>query len=500
MNKTLKGIIGGTVLLAALGGVLVFLNKTEPAPEEESSSSAGLEETPLWHAHADDINRIVVEKPDGSSFAAKRRIDKTKTTDLDGNEVEEDIANYILEGYEDLPMNVTQIRTLATRAPELASTGTVIEHATKEDLTRFGFDEEVKVTYSVDQNDDIVFLIGGKTPLDNQRYLRMDGSDTIYTVSGMAMDPFMEDGTSYLGTTLKEEQADDDDTIIKSVRIERKDLDYDFYFEYDPYYSENSNGGSMALHVMKEPIYSLISGDKSAPATHGIYGLTASEIIKPHPSAEDVKKYGFADPFAVVTTKTDKGDTWVFSLGDSYQNEDGNTCYYGMLDGIDCIYGFLADDIIYDDLQAEDIISRNVVDTFVWDIGSLTYEADGTKLEFSGIGSDKSDYVLTYKGKEQDEDGLERYRKLYTYVLQTKAEEIVYDEVDLPEKPMAEIKLERQDGQRGYDIAFYDAGDMKAYISVNGDVRFRCRKSYVETLISNIKIFDDTDKEFTMTW
>ncbi|MBP0967388.1 MAG: hypothetical protein J5722_07125, partial [Oscillospiraceae bacterium] len=84
--------------------------------------------------------------------------------------------------------------------------------------------------------------------------------------------------------------------------------------------------------------------------------------------------------------------------------------------------------------------------------------------------------------------------------LQTKAEEIVYDEVDLPEKPMAEIKLERQDGQRGYDIAFYDAGDMKAYISVNGDVRFRCRKSYVETLISNIKIFDDTDKEFTMTW
>ena len=91
MNKTLKGIISGTVLLAALGGVLVFLNKTEPAEEEESSSSAGVDETPLWHAHADDINRIVVEKKDGTSFAAKRRIDKTKTTDLDGNEVTEDI-------------------------------------------------------------------------------------------------------------------------------------------------------------------------------------------------------------------------------------------------------------------------------------------------------------------------------------------------------------------------------------------------------------------------
>ena len=491
MNKTLKGIIGGSVLLAALGGVLFYLNKTAPEDTESSvtEESSGVE-TPLWHAHADDINRIAVEKPDGKSFVANRRMDKVKTTDLDGNEVTEDIANYILEGYEDLPMNVTGIRTLATRAPELASTDTIVEHASKDDLTRFGFDKPVKVTFSVDQNDDITFLIGGQAPITNERYLCMEGSDTIYTVSGVAMDPFFEDVNYYLGTTLKEEQAEDDKTIINSVRITRKDLDYDFYFEYDPYYSENSNGGSMALHVMKEPIYALISGDKSAPATHGMYGLTASEIVQPHPSAADDKKFGFDDPFAVVTTKTDKGDTWVFTLGDSYQNEDG----------IDCIYGFTEDDIVYDDLKAEDIISRNVVDTFVWDIGSLTYEADGTKLSFSGIGSDRSDYVLKYNGKEQDDDMTERYRKLYTYVLQTKAEQIVYDEVELPDQPMAEIDLKRQDGQHGYNIKYYDAGGTRAYISVNGDVRFTCRKSYVETLIHNIKIFDETDKEFTMTW
>jgi hypothetical protein len=171
-----------------------------------------------------------------------------------------------------------------------------------------------------------------------------------------------------------------------------------------------------------------------------------------------------------------------------------------MLDGIDCVYGFKADDIAYDDLRAEDIISRNVVDTFVWDIGSLTYEADGIKLDFSGKGTSKTDYVLKYNGKDQDEDGIERFRKLYTYLLQTKAEDIVYEKPELPEKPLASVKLERQDGQHGYDIQFYDAGNLKAYVVVNGDVRFRCRKSYVDTLISNLKIFDETDKEFTMTW
>ena len=114
MNKTLKGIIGGTVLLAALGGAFAALKLTEPAADSSSEESTSVE-TPLWHAHADDINRIAVEQPDGKSYSAVRRMDTVKTTDMDGNEVEQEIANYLLEGYEDLPMNVTGIRTLATR-------------------------------------------------------------------------------------------------------------------------------------------------------------------------------------------------------------------------------------------------------------------------------------------------------------------------------------------------------------------------------------------------
>ena len=45
-----------------------------------------------------------------------------------------------------------------------------------------------------------------------------------------------------------------------------------------------------------------------------------------------------------------------------------------------------------------------------------------------------------------------------------------------------------------------DAGGRKAYISVNGKVLYRCRMSYVTTLIENLKIYEDTSKDFTMTW
>ncbi len=100
MNKTLKGIIGGSILLAMLGGVFAYLKHTEPDADTDSSSSAeSTVETELWHAYTDDINQISVENPEGDSYIALRRMDETKTTDMDGNEKTEEIANYYLKGY-----------------------------------------------------------------------------------------------------------------------------------------------------------------------------------------------------------------------------------------------------------------------------------------------------------------------------------------------------------------------------------------------------------------
>ena len=498
MNKTLKGIIGGTVLLALLGGGIAVLKLTEPDESSEESSDSKVV-TELWHAHADEINKITVDNPNGDSYSAFRKMEKMESTDMDGNATEEDVANYYLEGYESLPMNTQTIRTLATRSPELSSTDTVQEHAAKDELGKYGLDQPVKVTFSVDNADDITFLIGGETPVDSGRYLMMEGSDTVYTVNASSVDPFLEGIRDYLGTTLLEPQADDDDTIIESVRVERSDLDYDFYFEYDQYYKDNANGGAMAVHVMKEPVEALLSADRSADATNGLFGLTAKEVLTPFPSDAEIKTAGLDDPFVTVTMKTDDNKTRVFKLGGTYENADGDKLYYGMMDGLDCIYGFSPDAIIYDNMKPEDLISRNVIDMYVWDIGKLEAKTDGTDLKFDCTATTQEDAVMKENGKDMDADQIERYRKLYTYLLSTSAEDIVYEEPEVGE-PLAELHIERQDGKRTYDIAYYDAGNMKAYIMVNGTVRFTCRKSYVDVLVENLKNFDDAEKELTMTW
>lgn len=504
MNKTLKGIIGGTVLLAMLGGVFAYLKVTEPEETTDSSSSSSdsTVQTELFNAYSDDINQIEVKNPNGDSYIAVRRFDETKTTDAEGNEKIEEIANYFLKGYEDLPMNTTQIRLLATRATSVTSEDTIAENVSDADLAKYGLDNPIEVTLSIDNSEDIKFRIGNQTPVGSSRYVAMDGSNTVYTLGSFNIEPYLSGIKDYLGTTLIEEQAEDDDTVIESVRIERKDLDYDYYFIHDPYYVENANGGAMAVHVMEEPVKSLISGDRSAEVTHGLYGLTATEVHTPFPKDADLKNAGLDEPFATVTMKTDDKKTTVFYLGDKYQNEAGETRYYGMLKGLDCIYSFTPDQIAYEDIDPEEIISRNVIDMYVWDIGTLEVEGGGEKISIDVQGESKEDAVVTYKGKKQDEAGIERYRKFYSYLLQTKAEELILpaDAPKLTGDPLAAVKIERQDGERTYDIKFYDAGNMKACIVIDDEPRFYCRKSYVDTLLSNMKLYDEADTEFIMSW
>ncbi|MBQ8921132.1 MAG: DUF4340 domain-containing protein [Oscillospiraceae bacterium] len=499
MNKTLKGIIGGGVLLGVLGGVLAFLKLTDKKPEQDSSSSAAAEEIWLWHAHSDDISQITVEPAEGEKYVANRKIDRTETTDVYGSTAVQDIANYYLEGYEDLPMSTVTIRTLATRSPELAAVSIVLEHAEDSDMSRFGLDHATRVTYVVDgQDEPIIFLIGDKTQVDSCYYLRMEGGDTVYTVSESAMEPFLKDVKSYLGTTVIADLADDDDTIVESVRISRKNLDYDIAIEYDETISETDRSGGMAMHTMVEPFYCMLSPDKSTDATHGLFGLTAAEVLTPHPTQAEIDACGFDDPFVTVTMVTDDGKQTVFRLADTYESEDGNQYYYGMVEGINCIYGFSEDASIYDNVVPGDISSKNIINLYVWDVARTRLSANGKTLDFKGSGTDQSDFVLTLNGEPYEDN--ERYRQLYAFLLGTKAEDLIVEEIQPEGEVLAEILLEQLDGTHSYDIKFYPAGTQKAYVSVNGEIRYRCRKSYVETLIHNIEIFSDPNEAIKTTW
>ncbi len=509
MSKGVKAVIAGSAVVALLGGALAVLKLTEEEPLDSSSSTVDTSGVvALWKIEdSGDISAVAVEKPNGEDFSVHRVTEQQESVDsMTGEDVVNEVDNYYLDGYEDLPMKTVEIRTLATRVSNVSSADIIQENTPASDLAKYGLDKPIRVTLTVDNADDICFLVGDISPSSYYSYLCMDGDDTVYTVESSLVSQYRTDWKDYLGTNVTEEQADDDESYINDIRIERADLDYDFYFEYDAFYVENSSGGSSAVHVMKEPIYCLLSGDKASPATHGIYAMTASQVVYPHPTEQQLADCGLTDTdfFARVTSNISTGKTVTFLLGKTYEveteDENGqtvkNTYYYGYIDTVDCIYGFSADDIIYEDLKPSDITSKIIVDSYVWDIGRLTYSAGDLVLDFEGMGTSRDDYVVTCNGESVE---AERFRLLYTYLLKTAAEDLILEDIPMTGEPMATIKLERQDGQRPTNVAFYEADGMKAYIVVDGQARFMCRKAYVTTLISNMEIFH-TDTDFTMTW
>ncbi len=498
MNKQLKGILAGCGVLAVLGGGLAAVLLTDPGDGDESSVVTGTEQTPLWGYDSAAVSKIRVEQPGREAYTANRKMEQVQSSDMNGQATTEEVANYYLEGYESLPMSTVSIRLLTTRATDVHAEQVVSENASAEELAKYGLDDPIMVTLTVDGQDDISFLIGDKTPVSTYTYLSMAGSNAVYTVSSSVTEPYLTELNGYLGTDLTAEQAADDERLIKSTRIERKDLDYDMYFVFDPYYEENTNSGSAAVHVMQEPIQALLNAEKSPDATHGLFGLKASAVLTPFPKEADMKAAGLDDPSVRVTTELSDGTKMMLRLGNTYTDDDGNTMYYGYYDGIDCIYGFSPDDTVYENVMPEDLVSRIIVDMYVWDVGTVNYKAGSKTLNFTAIATDQTDAVVKLNGEAYE--NVERYRQMYSYLLKAAAEDLILEEPDDVGAEMASVYVAAKGDKRSYDIKFYEAGGMKAYIEIDGQIRFRCRKSYVTTLIDNINKFDDESQEFTMSW
>ena len=132
MRKKTLGIIGGVVLVAALGTASFFLLKNPPA--EESSSSAvsdedSSESISLTSEDPNDVTSIDITNTSGS-FEVVRTAEGSGTGD--------DHAAYAVSGWEDLPMDTSTLWTLSNNTASMDTTGVVEENCS--DLAKFGLD------------------------------------------------------------------------------------------------------------------------------------------------------------------------------------------------------------------------------------------------------------------------------------------------------------------------------------------------------------------------
>lgn len=323
----------------------------------------------------------------------------------------------------------------------------------------------------------------------------------MYTVRTSLVANFSKASTDFLSKTVLEEPAEDDYPIVNSVKVERKDIDYVLELDYDKNSAESDSlSGSVATHVMVSPVPAYLSPDRSKDVTNGMFGLKADGIVYPHPTEEQLAETGITDPFATATMACDDGNTYVLKIGNRFTEKDDSgteTAYYNIyLDGVDVVYRIAESDCCWATVTPTDVASRLVLATYVWNIGDLTVKAEGEEdMHFEVNATSKKDAAVKLNGKEID---AERFRLFYTFLLKTVAEEVKLDG-DTSGTPLAEIQLSTKDGKKLHDYTFYKIDDFTCLIAVDGQSAYTTRMSYLDTLRSNMEIFD-TDQDFATNW
>lgn len=506
MNKSVKTIIGLGAAVVVLGGGLAALMLTEPKETENNESTSSVSEESS-EAYGSGI-AVVQDEKSGEEEGLIKEVTVKNSTDnlhviMNTAPTEDSAATYTLDGYEDVPLNTAVVGTLANNAMNMVSSSIVDENC--ENLSKFGLDKpqaEVEVKFQTGTVKK--FLVGDKAPANSATYVMIDGENIVYTVDTSYIANYSKTLEEFIDIVILEEPAEEDYPIVNSLRIEREDIDYDIFLEYDKKNDDDKyTGGTSATHVMVEPTDAYLTVERSEPVTNGMFGLTSEGAYSIHCKESDIAGAGLKEPFCRVTMDCDDGNNYVLLLSEPFTDENNKQCCYAMFEGGNIIYIVDTEDAKWCTVMPIDITSRIMIGSYVWNITELKVSTADTSEEFVIEAKDKSAdnnkaeyFNVTRNGETFDS---ERYRQFYGFLIDAAAEEFALDAPVPVTAPAVTVEYTDSYMKKSVKIDFYDNTALTTLIVVDGKSKYICAKSYVDTLIENVKRIG-TGEDYITTW
>ncbi|MBR4628419.1 MAG: DUF4340 domain-containing protein [Ruminococcus sp.] len=499
MKKQVKGLIALGAATAVLGGGLILLKVTSPG-KDSSSDISSTEET--------DTGSGLVLVEDSNDTPGSHTADESHTHGLvkdvkvknehgtmevymsnDADSIEN--AKYALKGFEDIRMIDSSVRMMTSSADNITSTAVIEKDCT--DFEKFGLgDTAVTVEMSYASGRTKKLYIGTVAPVSGGTYARVEGCDTVFTVSTSSVEYYLKSPEDYIELIMLSTPSEDDYPKVDSIRIERKDIEYDIYLEYGKYSDISNSGGSSATHVMIEPVETYLKVEASADITNGMFGLTAESVKCHHCTDKDIADAGLSDPYCTVTMKCDNGKDYVLLMSEPY-TEEGVKKSNVMFKDANIIFTVTCDKAKWATVMPEDIASQNVFASFVWNVGELEASANGLNEKFTISMKDSSKQTTDAKAEDVDVkrngEGFdaERYRQFYAYMIQLDAESLVMDGTEPSGEPMAKVVVKDSFLKTENTFEFYDYSVMKCLVTVDGKSKYYCAKANVNGLIENMR-------------
>lgn len=485
MNEKTRGIVIGTVVLAALGATLGVMKLTgaDKVPGDSSSetsvssSEADDESIPILEVGVNDITKVTVTNSQGGyTFEAASASGKD---------------NAYIDEIKGLSLAQIKVNDVAGALCNLSAYKLAEKGA--EDLSKYGLTEplsEIKIDFA--DGSTRTFCIGDKAHDDRYCYFCEKLSSDVYMVLTSVLEPYMKSKEQFIDCTLIAKTEDPSQNFGK-LTLKRKDLDYDMVFETDDGSNERSNADMPSAQVMTEPIFSYLDGVESSDVIYSLYGLTAMSAEVVFPTDEQKTEYGMDDPNAVITF-TGNGYDYTLTIGNEYHetNEKGVeqsavSAYYCTIDGAegkDCIWKVDASALPWMTLKPGDVIT-----------GLMTWNMVTDVAEFKVSGEENADFALT-SGKDGDRDVLESvkldgkdadldsFKGFYQFFLTCPTSEIVFE--GAPEgDPYLTLEVVTNDGYTDKIELFHDT-ERRSIAKLNGRTCYRIQSKWTDRFLKNL--------------
>lgn len=458
MNKKIKSILIGGVLLLLLIGVMVVLKITEKPVEQLSSSESNASSVVvLWKAEREEVIKIEVQNQKGG-YVAEAGENKTLT-------IPPIAGGYVLKN-NDLVVLQNSMATL---------TATRIVEENPEDLTKYGLDAPVasaQVTFADGMVNTV--RIGGKLPTGGGYYAQINDESTVYAIANVDANKLFYGEADFLDLSILS-ASESETPDIERIQVDGAS------FTDKPLILEkiSSDSGYGSGYNITSPIQAALNSANGKKLVEGLYSLTASEAAAIAESQEDKAKYGFDEPYAIIRYIRN-GENGVLQIGNETNLEDGTAARYVMKLEDSVVYKVTLINLPWITADINNLFSSlllipsiDTVDTVEVVTGGETYT-----LESSG---DLKNLQATINGKEMN---IDHYRTMYEFLISASAKEINYGSEK--GESLAKIIYHYRDDAKSDDmIEFFSVSDRKCLISLNGSDSFLTETRYVDKLVLN---------------
>lgn len=411
-------MIGAFVLLVVLIVLLIFVFPAKETVDPTTTVDTSVVLLDKTNADGENAATTTAAYALISSATFKGAEETVEIINKDGS--------LFVKGYEDVPMNAINMGDLAlllTKFTALDDIGEV------ENLADFGLDKP-QLTVTVNYSDDtqMIWEIGDLAPDQTGCYLREKDSKHVYILSTENVAILMQRALDYVSTTVFSEpdiettSEGTSEVVLRKMTLSgavRNGEDFSFRLVT----SEDSDAYIYYTYIITEPF---LKGANSSYDTQleAFTSLGAYTVLAVNPTDEDLKNYGFDDPYSVLNFTLAQRTTI------SGATEDGNTVsttthkdlvehtlyitkadsdyYYVMVDDNPIIYLVPVSDIPFAAMQYDDFADTLL---FLEDITQMeTFHvnvADGKETVFelshnSSITDTEKNMTVVADGKTYD--------------------------------------------------------------------------------------------------